>query len=72
MTARRTARPATGNVSAQAAARIIDGKKIAEDIRGEIAAEVAALKERTGKASECFQHACMHSVLPPVDSHHLD
>jgi hypothetical protein len=31
------------------AAKIIDGKKIAEDIRGEIAAEVADLKARTGK-----------------------
>lgn len=32
-------------------AKIIDGKKIAEDIRKEIAAEVAQLKEKTGKAS---------------------
>lgn len=30
-------------------ARIIDGKKIAEDIRGEIAAEVKILKAKTGK-----------------------
>lgn len=34
-----------------ASARIIDGKKIAEDIRGEIAAEVAQLKAKHGKAS---------------------
>ncbi|GBF92595.1 5,10-methylenetetrahydrofolate dehydrogenase [Raphidocelis subcapitata] len=32
------------------AAKIIDGKQIAEDIRREIAAEVAALKAATGKA----------------------
>uniref|UniRef100_A0A7S0RK13 Methenyltetrahydrofolate cyclohydrolase n=1 Tax=Chlamydomonas leiostraca TaxID=1034604 RepID=A0A7S0RK13_9CHLO len=31
------------------AAKIIDGKKIAEDIRGEIAAEVKELKAKTGK-----------------------
>jgi hypothetical protein len=49
----RAGRPATVRVSAQAAAKIIDGKKIAEDIRGEIAAEVAALKQKTGKASPC-------------------
>ncbi len=38
--------------AAPAAARIIDGKQIAQDIRGEIAAEVAALKKKTGKV--CF------------------
>ncbi|KAL6759866.1 tetrahydrofolate dehydrogenase/cyclohydrolase, partial [Haematococcus lacustris] len=31
------------------AAKLIDGKKIAEDIRGEIAAEVATLKAQTGR-----------------------
>jgi hypothetical protein len=37
-------------VRAAATASIIDGKKIAEDIRKEVAAEVTALKAATGRA----------------------
>ena len=51
------ARRATLRVSAAApaaaaagAAKVIDGKKIAEDIRKEIAAEVQQIRARTGKA----------------------
>lgn len=36
--------------AAESTAAIIDGKKIAEDIRKEIAAEVAEIKAKTGKA----------------------
>lgn len=38
-----------GSAAMASTAKLIDGKKIAEDIRGEIAAEVATLKAQTGR-----------------------
>lgn len=45
-------------------AKIIDGKKIAEDIRGEIAAEVRALKATTGKVSVHHALSLYHYTAP--------
>lgn len=46
----RTALPMAATASAPSSAAIIDGKAIAEDIRREIATEVAALKPAAGRA----------------------
>lgn len=41
---------------------VIDGKKMAEDIRGEIAVEVAALKAKTGKVGISLRGLGSHAV----------
>lgn len=58
------------SAAAATTAKIIDGKKIAETIRGEIAAEVAALKAKTGKvptrahtAQPCMLHPLTHDEV---------
>lgn len=45
----RKAQAVRAQAAATHAAKIIDGKKIAEEVRAEIAAEVAELKAKTGK-----------------------